>query len=53
MTSADQEKPHLAWIAEEKPDVPWISFADMARLADQQKLPDARSDPVTSGHEEP
>lgn len=38
---------------EEKPGVPWISFADMARLVEQQDLPDARSDPVTSGQEEP
>lgn len=52
-TSKDKEKPHLSWFFEVWPDVPWISFANMARLADQQKLPDARSDPVTSGHEEP
>jgi len=51
-STADQEKSYLFRIFEE-PDVPWISFADMARLAGQQELPDTRSDPVTSGHDEP
>lgn len=52
-TSKEKEKPRLSWFFEVKPDVPWISFAGMARLVEQQELPDARSDPVTSGQEEP